>query len=477
MTRSRIAAPMLSATLMAGAVAGEIRSTPDAQTGMAITIYNENLALVKDRRTVSLPAGGSVLAYRDVSAKLRPETALLRDVGAPDALVVVEQNFDYDLLTPDKLLSKYLGQEIRIARMNPATGEETVEQATVLSTNNGLVVRIGDRIETNPGGRYIFDRVPDNLRDKPTLSIQLAAQGDGERELELSYLTGGLAWKADYVAELGADDDRLDLLGWVTLSNNSGASYRDAALQLVAGDVNQVRPQPSPRDLRRASAMQDMAVAESAMTEESLFEYHLYTLGRPTTIADRQTKQVSLLGAAGIPATKELVLQGSDYYYRAKAGQIGKRMKLGVFLQFRNEEEDGLGLPLPKGVVRVYKRDAAGNAQFIGEDAIDHTPKKDKVRLRLGESFDVTADKVQTGFTINEKVLGRDQYESSFRITLNNAREEPVEVIVREPLPGDWQIVRESAPHRKVSSSTAEWRIEVPAEGSTELTYTARVRF
>jgi hypothetical protein len=220
-----------------------------------------------------------------------------------------------------------------------------------------------------------------------------------------------------------------------------------------------------------------MAVADAGMAEESLFEYHLYTLGRPTTISDKQTKQVSLLSAASIPVAKELLLEGNNYYYRSSHGDIGRKLKLGVFVQFDNEERDGLGMPLPKGVVRVYKRDSAGNAQFIGEDAIDHTPRKEQVRLKLGEAFDVTANKKQTDFRIKEQILGRDVFESSYEIELSNAKSEAVTVVVREPIPGDWEMLRESAPHRKVAAGTAQWRLTVPAEGSLKLTYTTRVKF
>jgi len=265
----------------ATAVEAELRTTLEDQQSVAVTIYNENLALVKDTRKIKLDKGQQQLAFRGVSARMRPETAMLRNTDNPSGLRILEQNFDFDLLTPQKMLEKYVGKTIRIARMNPATGVENIEEAVVLSTNGGTVVRMGDRIETNPGGRFIFDTVPANLRDKPTLSIQLQQNKSGTDDVELSYLTGGLSWKADYVAELSADESRLDLLGWVTLNNQSGANYNNATMQLVAGDVNQVQPTAAMMHKR----METMAMAESAdmgMVQESLFEYHLYTLGRPT---------------------------------------------------------------------------------------------------------------------------------------------------------------------------------------------------
>lgn len=474
MTRLRLFVLLLCTGLPALAAAGEVRSTLDDQTGVAVTIYNQNLALVKDRRQVSLERGEHQLAFRGVSAQMRPETALLRNVAAPDDLQVIEQNFDFDLLTPRKLLEKYTGRQVKVARTNPATGEETIEEAKVLSTNEGVVLRIGDRIETEVAGRFIFDDVPDNLRDEPTLSIQLASRAAAPQQFELSYLTGGLAWKADYVAELNADDSQLDLLGWVTLTNNSGASYNDATLQLVAGNVNRVHQRrAAAADYQRVEAV--IAEAES-MREESLFEYHLYTLGRPTTIADRQTKQVSLLSAASVPVEKRLVLHGRQHYYHGQAGTVGRKLKPAVFVRFHNDEDSGLGVPLPKGIVRVYKRDSGGNAQFIGEDAIAHTAKNEWLRLKLGEAFDVTADKTQTDYRIVERSDHRHVTDASYEIELRNAKPEPVEVFVREPIPGDWEMRKESEPHKKIAAGTAEWRITVPAEGTARLQYSVRVR-
>lgn len=480
--KKRSVVASIAGAVMVGATqsalsADEITSSLDDQQSVAVTIYNENLALVKDKRSIVLPKGDNALAFRGVSARMRPETAMLRNTTVDRSLRVIEQNFDFDLLTPQKLLEKYTGRTVQIARMNPATGKETIEEATVLSTQNGVVVRIGDRIETNPGGRIIFADVPSNLRDQPTLSIQLNNKTAGKQNVELSYLTGGLSWQADYVAELNKDDNRLDLLGWVTLNNTSGASYKNAKMQLVAGDVNQVRPQLQHTRMRKEM----MAMAESSMdqgmSEESLFEYHLYTLNRPTTIDDKQKKQVSLLSAENIPVKKELVLQGNNYYYQSSYGEIGQKMKLGVYVHFNNEEKDGLGMPLPKGVVRVYKRDSNGNAQFVGEDRIDHTPKKENVRLKLGESFDVTADKKQTNFKVVERIMSRNVYDSSFEIKLKNAKDEAVTVVVREPIPGDWEMLKQSTKHTKRAAGTAEWRIKVPAESSTTLSYTVRTKF
>ncbi len=478
--RTTLATALISMLACQGAFAQteEQRSTLTDQREVAVTIYNENLALIKDQRALQLPQGQSALAFRDVSARMRPETALLRSLSAPGSLSVLEQNFDFDLLTPQKLLEKYVNRSVNIVRTNPATGVETTEQAQVLSATNGVVLRIGQRIETGVPGRIIYGDVPANLRDRPTLVMSLDNTGAARQDVELSYLTSGLAWKADYVVELSSNDDKLDISGWVTLTNTSGASYRNAKLQLVAGDVNQVAPnaQGNVRAMAAAPALAKKMTSE--MAEESLFEYHLYTLQRPTTIAENQTKQVALLSAAGVPARKELLLKGNDYYYQSSYGELGQKIKVGVFVEFDNKESAQLGMPLPKGIIRVYKKDKTGNAQFIGEDRVDHTPKNEKVRLKLGDAFDVTADKKQTDF---KKVAGTGKYnyvaESAYELLLKNAKKEAVVVTVQEPMPGDWQILSESQPHTKGASNTAVWKVSIPAEGQTKLVYRSQVRF
>ena len=477
----------LTFSLMFVISANAIESTPEIlslahdQQSMAVTIYNSDLALVKDTRNIKLINGIQSIALRDVSAQIRPETALLRSVNAAGAISVLEQNFDFDLLSPQKLLEKYVGKSVSLLKTNPVTGVETNEQATVLSVNNGTVLKVGDRIETGPFGnannRIVFDTIPANLRDRPTLTNLINNSGALQQTVELSYLTGGLSWKADYVAELNAKDDMMDLSGWVTLSNTSGASYANAKLQLVAGNVNRVQEQLRPMV---KSMRHDMAMAEATapMQEESLLEYHLYTLNRATTIADNQTKQVALLSAQHIPVRKELLLRGADYYYHGQYGEIGSKLKVGVFVEFDNSERAQLGMPLPKGVLRVYKKDSAGNAQFVGEDLIEHTPKNETVRLKLGDAFDVTADKKQTDFKVLPKpAKSNNLYESAFEITLKNAKKEKVTVTVQEPIPGDWKIVSENMPHRKANSQLAIWRVDIPAEGSATLTYRAQVKY
>jgi len=465
---------MLSAVSAFAAPSGEIRSTLDGQKEVSVTIYNDGTGLVRDVRTVRLDKGESEVAFRDVSAKIRPETAIIKSLTDPHGIYVIEQNFDFDLLTPQKLLEKYVGRKVGIIRTHPTTGEETEEEATVLAATQGVVLKVGDRIETGVPGRIVYRDIPENLRDRPTLVVRLGTgiEGEHDQDIELGYLSGGLSWKADYVAELNAGDDMLGINGWVTLTNTSGTTYRDATLQLVAGDVHRAEPE------RKAAYphVARLAVAEGAapsMAEEALFEYHLYTLDRPTTIADNQTKQVALLSAPAVSCKKDYVLKGGGYYYGSSYGDLGQKMKVAVYLEFKNDEESGMGIPMPKGIVRVYKKDSAGGEQFVGEDRIDHTPKNEKVRLKLGDAFDVTADKKQTDF----KKLGDRTFESAYEIVLRNAKPEPVTVRVLEPVPGEWEIRQESHPHTKEASGTAQWLITVGPESKETLTYRVRVRF
>lgn len=306
----------------------EKTSSTQDQKNVAITIYNENLALVKDVRQIKLDSDLNRLAWRDVSAQIRPETAILRSLNHSSEFRLVEQNFDFDLLTPTKLLEKYRGQEIVVIRTNPASGVETKETATVLATNEGIVLKFGDRIETDISGRLVFPGVPNHLRDRPTLLLSLLNSAKEAHDFELSYLTSGLSWHADYVAALNEKDNVLDLNGLVTLTNQSGAAYRDAQLQLVAGDVNQVQPA-----LGRSAKMMEMTAMAAAdapqMKQESFFDYHLYTLQHPTTLSENQTKQVSLMSAVNVPLTKEYLLQGADYYYSGQHGTIEQKNRSG----------------------------------------------------------------------------------------------------------------------------------------------------
>ncbi len=460
---------LLAATLAHGAEsARDVGSGAADREAVAVTVYNDDLALVKERRRVDLPAGLTRLSLREVAAQMRPETALLRAVsGQPFALV--EQNFDFDLLTPQKLLEKYVGRQVTVIRPHPSNDTERRETATVLAAGQGTVLRFADRIETGVPGRLAFDSVPPNLRDRPTLSVLLEGAG-GRQAVELSYLTSGLSWKADYVANLSTDGKSLDLNGWVTLTNRSGAGFDDATLQLVAGTVNRVRVQDARVFAMAAPAPARAKAAEA--TQEALMDYHLYSFERPTSIAENQTKQLALLSATAVPVRREYLLAGNDWYYRDRYTQVGQKLKPAVFLEFENRGGQ-LGKPLPAGIVRVYARDSKGAAQFVGEDRIEHTARNEKLKLRLGEAFDITAERKQTGY----KRIADNLTESAWRIELRNAKDEAVTVRVQEPMPGDWEVIQESQKHTKDSARVASWQVTVPPGDKALLDYTVRVKW
>lgn len=451
----------------AGSSAPETSLTTSSRTALGITIYNDGQALVRDARRVNLTRGVQRIAFREVAATIRPETASLKPLAGA-SFDLLEQNFDFDLLTPAALLRKYAGRTVTVIHTNSATGVETSEQATVLATNEGVVLRYPDRIETGIAGRLSFPDVPASLRDRPTLSIELDAAQPGERQVELSYLANQIGWKADYIANLNADATRMTLNGWVTLTNQSGTAYENARLQLVAGTLNRVA------EVRQLAVPMMAAKATRAepMAEEKLADYHLYTLPRLTTIENNQTKQVALMSASEVPVRREYVLQNNsvEWWYLARRTDMQKGLKPSVYLRFENKGGE-LGIPLPAGVVRAYMPDSAGGSQLIGEDSIPHTPKGETVSLRLGEAFDLTADRIQTDF----RVLSEHSRQSSYRIELRNADLKPATVTVREPLRGDWKITSETLPHVKESAGSAAWEVLVPGEGKAVLEYTVVV--
>ena len=448
-----------------GASAQELAVPLESQSAVAVTIYNDNLALVKDKRRVELTGGRQRLSFVDVSAQIRPETALLTGGGVS----VVEQNFDFDLLTPQVLLEKAVGSEVRIVRYHPQTGEEIVDRGTLLSVANGVVLKIGDRIEINPPGRIVLSEVPPNLRPRPTLVLDIEGGSPGTAELELAYLTGGLGWKADYVASLNADETAIDLDGLITLTNTSGTSYRNALLQLVAGKVNVVQP-IFPQDLAVAQSI--TAAREVKVREEAAFEYHLYTLEHPATIGENQTKQVALMAASAIPVSKEyrFVRTVNEQDWQNAEPQ---RVNATVRLSFPNTEAVHLGRPLPGGVIRVYKADSAGRSIFVGEDQIEHTPENETVKLSLGQAFDVTA----TGKPTELSKISDRVWEAGFEIVVKNAKPTPITATMVEQFPADWRILQENLPHQKTDARTATWALPVAAKGEAKLTYRVRVMF
>lgn len=442
------------------------------QTGVAVTVYNINLGLVKDLRTLRIPKGTGEVRFMDVASQIIPTSVSIKSLIDPLSLQVLEQNYEYDLLNPQKLLDKYVGKEVKLFYKNPYSEREEIVTATLLSNNGGPIFRIGDEITFGHPGRLIFPGVPENLISKPTLVWLLQNSLSTAQEIEASYLTNGIHWRADYIVTLNDTDDKANLSGWVTIDNRSGTTYRNAKLKLVAGDVNRVKDEGEYRDKMLRTA-EIAAKAAPQFQEQEFFEYHIYTLERAATIKDNQTKQIGLVNADSIPVRKELVYRGAAYYYHNRYGDAMTNQKVEVFVEIENKKEQNLGIPLPKGTVRVYKYDTEKSLQFVGEDSIDHTPKDEKVKIKLGNAFDVVGTRKQTDW----KKIASDTYEASFEILLRNHKKEDVVVKVIEPIPGDWTMISSSHAHAKTEAFTAEFTLPVPKDEETKLTYRVRMRF
>jgi len=440
-----------------------------AERTLSVTIYADDLALVQDRRDVELKGGRQRLEFQDVSAQIRPETVSLT---AAD-ISIVEQNFDFDLLTPAKLMEKAVGQEVTIVRVNPASGAETREQALVLATNGGVVLKIGQRIEVlRDDGlpvRVIFDKVPDNLRARPTLSVTVIGGRSGSRQATLSYLTPGLGWKADYVALYNESDGKIDVQGWVTLSNSSGVTYDNAQTLLVAGSPAQADAGARPANVYRAQPRPSLQQpGTESGSRERLGDYYLYPLAERTTIANLQTKQVSFLDVHGVPAEH-------GYEYRnAWLGTSETPQSAKSIYSFSTGAHAGLGDQLPAGILRFYMRDKRGDPQFIGESRIDHTPMGSTLSLATGDAFDVKVHAVVEKRTR----LSTFDWQSDMRYDLTNALPRPVTVkLLQQGLWGDSRIKAESLKSTRRSAETAEWAVTVPANGKASLTASFETRF
>jgi len=449
---------MLRKVLLAG-VALSLASVAHAADGpgLEVTIYNADLALVQDARQLDMTKGRQRLEFKDVSSAIRPETVTL----AADGVDIVEQNFDYDLLTPSKLMEKAVGQQVTIVRTNPGTGAQVTETATVLAANEGVVLKIGDRIEVlrddGVPTRVIFDKVPENLRAQPTLSVTVDSDHAGPRLATLSYLTTGLSWKADYVALFDQPGGKLDLQGWVTLTNQSGTSFEAAETKLVAGQV-QVAGDGGSGYYDPAEGVTRAGTEANAGPGKPLGDYYIYALPERTTIAQNQTKQVSFLDAQGVTAHRV-------YQWNAEAlVSASEPAHAVVGVDFTNSA----GAGLPAGTVRIYERDASGAPKFVGEAPIGAVPQGSELLLKMGEAFDVT---VQPTLVADTRVSStRSRYSMSY--VIRNAKGEPVTVEVRQG--GYWgrntKVAAESLPSRRIDAYTLGWSVAVPANGQTVLT-------
>ncbi|HVA95697.1 MAG TPA: DUF4139 domain-containing protein [Candidatus Dormibacteraeota bacterium] len=467
-----------TSTRTPGQAAGRIFTTTLAdQSDLALTVYNSNLSLVRDVRQLTLPAGESRLKFMDIAASINPATVHFRSLTEPSRLSVVEQNYEYDLLDPNKLLQKYVGREVTLVRTKLSGGSTQYDEvkATLLSFNGAPVWKIGNEIVTGMSYESIrFPELPDNLYERPTLLWTLENSGARRQRVEASYLTSNLSWSADYVLNVAKDDASGDLDGWVTLVNRSGTSFQNARLQLVAGDIHRVTAQNGMDEIRAMRAMAKAADAAAPFQQESFSEYHLYSLGRRTSILNQESKQISLLNASRFPLRKAYVVNGQAYYYR-NGSQSGAPVKdpVQVFYKFKNEEKSGLGMPLPAGTVRVYQQDSRGGSLFIGEDHIDHTPKDETLSLHVGNAFDIIAERKQTDY----KRLSDRLYEFEYEITLRNHKDAPITVEVNEPIGGDWEMVSSSYKFTKTAAFAAQFQVPVSQNGTSVLKYRVRVRY
>jgi hypothetical protein len=469
--------PAASPSAAPAAAQGSATTTLDDQAELAVTIYNSDIALVRDVRNLQIARGTSDLHFMDIAATVNPATVHFRSLTEPSRVSVVEQNYEYDLLEPEKLLRKYVGREVTLVRTRyegNSTRDEEVK-ARLLSYNNAPIWEIGGEIVTGmPASHIKFPELPGNLYSRPTLIWTLENSGGTRHRVEASYLAGKLSWNADYVLTVARDDKTADVDGWVTVVNGSGTSFKNAKLQLVAGDLNRVR-----QDIGRMEALDAMrkSVAEAAapaMSQEAFSDYHLYTLARKTTVNNSETKQVSMLGATAFPVQKRYVVEGQAFYYR-NTQHPGAPIKdvVQVFYQFKNEEKVGLGMPMPSGTVRVYQSDSKGGVQFVGEDRIDHTPKDEAINLKIGNAFDVMCERKQTDF----QKIASNMYEVEYEITLRNHKTTPVTVEVNEPIGGTWRMLQSSHTWEKTSAWAAQFTVPVSADGAVALKYRVRVTY
>ncbi|MBU1197093.1 DUF4139 domain-containing protein [Candidatus Micrarchaeota archaeon] len=423
-----------------------------SQTGFNI---DEGIALIKEKRSALFPAGLTSFAMKGTAQHIDSTSLHLKDFTDP-AIAVLEQNYHYDLVSQSKLLQKFLNKPIEVLTENGLVA------GTLLSSRDGLVLKNSNGIVSfNEYKQVNFPSLPEGLVTVPTINWLLGSHAAGEHDLEVSYLASGLNWHADYVAVVNEADTLLDLQGWVSLQNRAGATFENAKLKLIAGDIHLVRGQKA---AARYPMVEDMAMGAAPapqFTEEGLFEYHLYSLQRPTTLKDNEDKQIALFTAENTGVQKQ-------YVFDSRTSD-----KVQVKLNFDNSEENNLGMPMPKGKVRVYKADSEGQLQFLGEDEIDHTPKDETIRLFIGNAFDITAVETQTNY---EKISSCQRRES-YKVEIRNHKEEPITVTVLKYVYSDWEIVQENFGHVKESSTKASWQVPVAADGTETLTYTARIKY
>ena len=471
---------MISATSFA-----QLVSTADQTKGVALTVYNGGFAVVRENRTLDLKKGMNSLRYEGVAQRIDPTSISIKSKTDPLAFAVREQNYQYDLLNPTSILNKCVGQKIRIKQTNPK-GTATILEGKLLNppvavvantdaggggnSYQGLVLQTSDgKLVLDPAGEVMVDKLPEGLVSNPSLKWLLDASKEGTQDTEVSYMTEGITWKADYVAVVNNDESALDLTGWVTIDNRSGATYKNANLQLMAGDVRRVQEQPVMYERSMVMAAPAMG-GMGGFQEQSFFEYHLYTLEGQTTVAQNETKQMNLLSANNVKATRRLIFDYAKSSRYPGSGGSTSEGKLAIMLEIKNDKASNMGMPLPKGKIRVYKADTNGALQFIGEDLIDHTPKDEMVRCYIGDAFDVVGTRTQT----NMKQISDRVQEASYEISIRNRKETAIDATIVERAYGSWEITEKSQNFNKIDASTFEFPVSIPAGQEVKVNYTIR---
>ena len=455
-----------------GAAAWTWAAAPASEPGVSLTVYNQNFAVVKEVRNLNLDGKTATVQFRDVAKLIDPTSVHFKSLTDPEGTAVLEQNYEFDLVSADKLLDKYIDKKIGVV-----TKEGTRYAGTLLSFDAQQLVLQGENqlfmVQRPDNVQNVeFGALPEGLLTRPTLVWMVATEKPGRHLSQVTYQTKGMGWQADYSVVVNPDDTQMDLSGWVTLTNKCGAGFKDARVKLIAGDVRRIEP-PAPRVLREA-AVAEARAGRGAFEEKTFFEYHMYTLGRTTTVNDNQVKQVELLTAADVPVTKRYVFEPGGKYWHERYGKKGE-YKVNVYIEFKNSKEQKLGMPLPKGKIRVYKRDPADNdLEFVGEDQIDHTPKDEELKLYVGDAFDIVGEK-----TVTDRKQAQRWRQESIHIQIRNHKEEDIKVLVREHLSGgqQWEITAKSQDFKKIDASTIEFELPVAKNGKADVTYTVDYRW
>ncbi len=453
----------------------QIVSTSENSQGFSLTIYNKNFAVIREKREITLQAGNNYVCYEDVSATIEPTSISFKSITDPQGVMVREQNYQYDLVNKQTILNKSIEKRIRFRKVNP-DGKIEVIEGTLLNAEQ-LVIRLDDgKVLLNPSGEIEVEEMPEGLMTRPSLLWKLEVINAQKHITEVSYLANEISWESDYVTVISEDETKADITGWVTLDNKSGTSYKNAQLQLIAGDVRRVKPEPL-RENRRAMAMMARSAPEPQFEEESFFEYHLYTLDGNTTVRDKETKQITLLNATDVSVNRKLIFDNSGQWWRLYGRQVypgqgsnTEKGKINVILEIANTKNNNMGIPLPKGKVKFYKGDKRGNLQFLGEDLLDHTPQNEVVPLYIGDSFDVVGDRKVTEI---KKISDRIQ-EESYEISICNRKKEAITVQIIERFSRHWEVRKSSHQYQKIDAMTIEFPVTIETNDQVNVTYTVR---